>query len=319
MTQTVYVLGAGFNYSILDPVLSGQAPLARNFFQVLLNSSQRRLLEQSRELLGEIERYWKLDLDTLSSAPFDIEECLTFFESQFLDKPEEERITTPEWRCAIALRNLLLSYLGDLNLKSAGNFTPASTQFGRDVITTRADILTFNYDTSAEAAVESASGIFIPPRILPTPLRPPEPVSEVPSDYLDASYFRWNRNLAYGIQFDEVAIPMPGIPRYVNKIRYYGHPSNNLYTNTRVLKLHGSIDWLKYTQRSAWPRGIGADPGGNPPSGTILAKYNNYWRLNPPEHKGWLMDPVIIPPQLYKKYDTEPYLNIWPLALSSLT
>jgi hypothetical protein len=36
MGEVVFVLGAGFNRSILDPTRSKSAPLARNFFEVLM-------------------------------------------------------------------------------------------------------------------------------------------------------------------------------------------------------------------------------------------------------------------------------------------
>jgi Resolvase, N terminal domain len=89
MAQVVFLLGAGFSCSVLDPSRGKAAPLARNFFQVLM--ADRRYeggLDGFRQhvfvdvLLEEIARYWHLDLDGLKTRPFDIEECLTLFESQ---------------------------------------------------------------------------------------------------------------------------------------------------------------------------------------------------------------------------------------------
>lgn len=86
MADVVFLLGAGFNCSVVDPSREATPPLARNFFQVLLGSRRYRdSLDVFRGrlfvdvLLEEIERYWKLDLDALKSTAFDIEECLTLF------------------------------------------------------------------------------------------------------------------------------------------------------------------------------------------------------------------------------------------------
>ena len=91
MGEVVFVPGAGFNRSILDPTRSNSAPLARNFFQVFMTDKTfASSLDAFRQhiyvdlLFEEIERYWHRDLDGLRTQPFDIEECLTLFESQEL-------------------------------------------------------------------------------------------------------------------------------------------------------------------------------------------------------------------------------------------
>lgn len=45
----------------------------------------------------------------------------------------------------------MLMYLGELSL---GGHTPTARQFGVNVLAANADVLTFNYDTLAEAAIE---------------------------------------------------------------------------------------------------------------------------------------------------------------------
>jgi hypothetical protein len=77
------------------------------------------------------------------------------FESQRADSPEADRQITLE-RAEFALRHLLLAYLSELAHEGT---TPAAHQFGVDVIEASADVLTFNYDTLAEEAIESASGL----------------------------------------------------------------------------------------------------------------------------------------------------------------
>jgi hypothetical protein len=98
MAEVIYLLGAGFNYGVVDLRRGRRPPLARNFFQVLLqDGALEHRLEAIRQsiyidiLLGEIRRHWHLDLPALKTEPFDIEECLTLFESQLLDESDPHR------------------------------------------------------------------------------------------------------------------------------------------------------------------------------------------------------------------------------------
>jgi hypothetical protein len=194
-------------------------------------------------LFEEIARYWHLDLEGLRTKPFDIEECLTLFESQAEDASDPDRKLRLA-RASFALRQMLLTYLGDL---SHAGHTPTAHQFGTEVVATGADVLTFNYDTLAEEAIALASGVEPKPR--PESLRGPPDERQLSDDDLDASHFSWRPALASGFEFDEVSLPVAGVPPYVEGRRYYSHPNNKLYSATRVLKLHGSIDWLRYTDQ----------------------------------------------------------------------
>jgi hypothetical protein len=169
MVETVYLLGAGFNYSVVHTHgvhRIRRPPLATNFFQVLFEDGRYEgLLEFIRNriyvdiLFDEIRRFWHLDLAALKREPFDIEECLTLFESQLLDEkePESDRALTLQ-RARFALRSLLLMYLTDL----LSDVNPTAQRFGLDVLRSKADVMTFNYDTMAEQAIASASGEVVP-------------------------------------------------------------------------------------------------------------------------------------------------------------
>lgn len=295
--------------------------MARNFFQVFLSSSRYRDgFDAFRGrlfvdvLLEEIERYWNLDLDGLRSTPFDIEECLTLFESQRSDGlPAEQDLRLR--RAAYAMRNLLLTYLGDV---SHSGYTPTAHRFGSDVLALSADVLTFNYDTLAEEAIESASGIG--PKPQPTRAGSGAPMDrEVPDADLDASHLRWKRALACSFKFDEVDLPIAGIPPQVIGTRYYAHPGNALYERTRVLKLHGSIDWLKYTSLRVIPPEIEMQPPALPPTGLVLERHPGYWLGESPTRNGWRMESVVITPQLYKEFREHPLPQVWEQALRTLT
>jgi hypothetical protein len=262
-------------------------------------------------LLDLIQRYWKLDLDALAHTPFDIEECLTMFESQHLDGPEEVRKRAKS--AEFALRHLLLMYLSEMHLGSMNR--PAESQFGHDVMAAGADVLTFNYDTLAEYAIEhsSGNGTKLEPKTRPEC----EDGREVVDEDLDARMYEWNPNLAYGFEFDEVRLPVPGAWNPISGSRYYEHQSNELYACRRVLKLHGSINWLKYTSSRHLP----AVPGyeGSTPTGVVLEGLHSS-SLDPlPTRNGWYMEPVVIPPQLYKQFDSNPFRQVWTEALSSLS
>lgn len=94
---------------------------------------------------------------------------------------------------------------------------------------------------------------------------------------LDVSFHRWNRNLACGFKFDEVSLRRPGVPRNVSGDRYYNNPENQLYENTRVLKLHGSIDWLRYTPMRIFPTEYQPEAAGSTPTGIFLDSSPNHW------------------------------------------
>lgn len=322
VSQVVYVLGAGFNCSVLDPRLRNlRAPLARNFFQVMLGPGRlREKLDGIRrhvyvdELFAMVDRYWHLTLDDLDTAPFDIEECLTLLESIEMEKRGTEE-GLRALRAAYAMRALLLDYLSEMSM--GGATTPTGHRFGMEVLGADSDVLTFNYDTLAEDAIASASGVG--PSPTPPPMSMEHSGESVPDEYLGASHLAWKRTLACGFEFDEVALPVAGVPRYVVGERYYRHPENYLYTSRRVLKLHGSIDWLRYTPRRAIPPEFTPDAPENPPKGLVQERYAHWWMGEPPQRDHWYMDPLIVTPQLYKKYDEGPLPTVWGHALDTLS
>ena len=312
------MLGAGFNCSILDPTRGSAAPLAQNFFEVLLADPRNDLGGFRRHvfvdvLLEEIERYWHLDLDGLRTQPFDIEECLTLFESQADDAPDDDtRLRL--LRASFALRQMLLTHLGHL---TDGGSTPTARRFGDEVHSTEADVLTFNYDTLAEESIASASGFGT--KVFPDSLRggPPDE-RELSDEDLDASHHAWKSALAVGFKFDEVELPVAGPSTHVEGPRYYSHPNNKLYDSRRVLKLHGSIDWLRYTDRREFPQLENFQPR-DPRTGIVLAKSPPYWYGETLSHDVWQMEPIIIPPLLYKRFDHDPFPAVWQAALQTLS
>jgi hypothetical protein len=320
VASVVYLLGAGFNLSVVSGDWPGvEPPLSRTFFQVLMRSGRfREKLDGIRtriyvdQLLAEIERYWHLSLNDLETAPFDIEECLTLFESLVSDDIDASRALDLQ-RADFALKNLLHMYLADVG---SGAPTPSAEAFARDILMTGADVLTLNYDDVAERLLESASGLS--PQV-GQPHADPS-TGAIPDEALDARFHNWNRSLALGFRFDELFVPVPGVLVFVPGERYYARPSNQLYAGTRVLKLHGSIDWLRYTGQRLYPVSPEDSPmGDEPPSGLVLDRHPTYWMAGPEQHSGWLMEPQLIPPTLYKKFAPHPFQLVWDAVVTSLS
>ena len=286
MAETVFVLGAGFSCSLVDPLFSDRPmvlppPVTNNFFQMLVGPFRLgEKLESIRlkrvpidVLLSAREKYWHLTLDDFASHHFDLEECMTFFESRMNDPalPDNERLESAQ--AGYTLRQLLISYLSQMFLSS----TPMAKAFGRHVLGARADILTFNYDTVAEEAITHASG------------RGPNPWPQefigygappIPDASLGSSDTTWKPALAYGFRFDEVDLPFP-ISQPIDGARYYAHPDNQLYRSTRVLKLHGSANWLRYTQNRSIPVEFTPELREQFPQGVVLDHSTKSWMLEP--------------------------------------
>jgi len=97
MAQTVYVLGAGINMSIVNAARNVRPPLATDFFQQLhrgyrAEGSLEELHEANKDVYDYIEHYWKLSPHDLSKAPFDLEACFTLLQQQRAEANDEQNV-----------------------------------------------------------------------------------------------------------------------------------------------------------------------------------------------------------------------------------
>src|SRR5437660_6826543 len=157
----VYVVGAGLNQSIKDQH-SLSPPMLKNFFQIALKHP--RLSHESRlrglePLFAYIEKYWKKTRADLSSSDFDLEECFTLLETQRQDaiKSNDEGNARTLYSIEFSLKGLLAELLSDFETFSLSSETMRA--FGKMIYDQKAVILSFNYDTMTEAAIESGSGL----------------------------------------------------------------------------------------------------------------------------------------------------------------
>jgi hypothetical protein len=134
------------------------------------------------------------------------------------------------------------------------------------------------------------------------------------------SRHNWNRPLGYGFKFDEIPLQQVGVPKYVEGARFYTLRENQLYTKP-LLKLHGSLNWFRYYIRTSPSLPEESEPRLNGKENEIILNDGHWWLAKPPDHKGWLLDPVIITPILYKDeyYDRKPFKEIWKMAKDVLS
>ena len=307
--MTVFIFGAGINRGIFD--WDGlQPPLANDFFQLALKHS-RTGLQRYRNLLQPlfeyIRRYWKLTIGDLEDQPFDLESCYTLIQLQRLEA--QRRNDRHSWLTLARLEYRLTAFLAEY-LSEFEYFIHNSEEFkalGNILYSEKPAVLTFNYDTLVESAIESASLVNadIPASYPGMPTKS----GEVPDDELPYSHFNWNRPLSYGVQFDEVQLHRAGVPSIVSGERFYTHPENRLY-NPPLLKLHGSINWFVHTGYTRLNDGLHDDKVGK----TVL--YRPTWWFNEPPFLGtWIIEPLIVTPVVNKETLRTPMIRkLWDRA-----
>lgn len=158
MTEAVYIVGAGTNMVVSHKDSGVRPPLAMDLFQKLhkeLNESEIvELVSKNRELYEYIKNYWKLTEQDLSYKAFDMEECFTLLEKHLEASDGQSADQTKLW----TIRGQLLRLLADLLNEISSNQSPESEglrPIAGKIIEENAAVLTFNYDTFLEEAIQS--------------------------------------------------------------------------------------------------------------------------------------------------------------------
>lgn len=311
----VYLVGAGLNQCVND--WHGlKPPLATDFFANALRSEKYGAEHYSSRvscLYEYIEKYWKKSKDDLLTEPFDLEDCFTLLQ---LQSYEAARIGDEDRVHGLAIIDFRLKALLAEFLSEFEHFAVASDllrEFGKRVHRERPTIITFNYDCLLETAIETASGM--PTEIPHSIINPPTPNASIPDEELPYSHFNWNRPLGYGIEFDEVQLQRAGLPAFVDGGRFYSHPENDLY-DWKILKLHGSLNWFRYLPIRKWSLPGMVDQLSRDELQEVILVNGHWWFNEPPDRNGWLIDPLIITPTLYKTklYEEEIFPRLWDQA-----
>lgn len=314
MGETTYLLGAGINRSVkgrngLFP------PLARDFFRQVLRHpriSDEHTIGQIAPLFVFIDKYWHLNQSDLKDKDFDLEECFTLLELQRRDaaRLQDQDTFAHASRLEWLLTQLLLDFMSEIEhwFFESNEFQ----SFGSHLLSEGATVITFNYDTMLESAMEAAS----PPRLdARKALFSRDPMDNVISEEdITYSWHEWNPYVAYKVRFDEVALLTPGVTRIVEGIRYYGH-SQNLVDLPAFLKMHGSLGWFFHSGYRI--DGVQLEGEAASRTGRSLLR-RGFHRLGMPNidyTDGEILLPLIITPVLNKPYDQHPvFLKIWEQA-----
>jgi len=326
LNEIVYLFGAGVNQAVKD--WDGLSPpLSRNLFQIALNKekySNELYIDKMKELFDYIEKYFKMTRNDLKIKPFDLEMCFTLLERQALQAFKIGK--NEEGQYLFNILFLFKSFLAEV-ISDFDHFSITSTSLrnlGKIITYEKPTIITFNYDCIMEQIIESSSG-----------LNPNFPESfmehmnkimikdkkEIPDELVKYSHYNWNRPLGYGFKFDEIQLQQAGPSIFINGNRFYSYAENQLY-KIPLLKLHGSLNWFRYLPLRMIPNFPGEpEPELGERKKNILLKRGNWWFGRPPFHEGWLLDPLIITPTLYKEnyYDEMPFMDIWEIAKNSLS
>ena len=326
LSNIVYLFGAGLNQSIKD--WDGfSPPMIRDFFKIALQKRKYRTeayVDKLRIVYDYIQKYWHRDVTDLETSSFDLEECFTFLESQS-DEALQKENAKDYYRLQYTqflLKSFLAEVLSEFEIFASSSNTMSS--FGKVLYKEKPTIITFNYDCFLEAAIESASGCSnsIPEEMCkPPPDKWPFERIRVSDEELGYSHHNWNRPLGYGITFNEVQLHRAGLSTYVEGNRFYSYPQNKLYS-WPILKLHGSLNWFRYLPIRKHPS-IPSNEHiqlGEKENKIILVR-GNWWFAEPPDLDGWIIDPIIITPVLYKdKFYRQPIFEyLWERARYALS
>ncbi len=319
MAETTYLLGAGINRCVqADDGLV--PPLARDFFQQALRHPRIAAHQASGRLdplLEFIQTYWHLSPEDLKGAEFDIEECFTFLELQRREAEAsgDQKVLEHASRLEWDMTQLLLDVMSEC--EHWYHYSAAIKKFAGRLLTERAAILTFNYDTLLESALEFAS----PARkdvlaILDAQTSRDPGDNEIRDSEISFSFHEWNRYLAYNVPFDEVALRLPGNMRMVDGERYFRVVGANT-TVSPFLKLHGSLGWFYRTGYRVDNVPLEGDEALR--AGSSVLRPSNQ-RFGVPAFDGWeKLLPLLITPVLNKPYDRySVFRTIWAKAENEL-
>lgn len=322
MREVVYIIGAGLNQVVKD--WDGDSPpLLNNFFNIALKKrkfSEEYYSKQIQDVYDYIGKCFRKSKEDLAESQFDLELCFTLLEQQMQEAHSKGNVN--EFQRLFTIRFHLKAFLAEV-LSDFNHFSFTShimRNLGKVIQYEQPTIVTFNYDCLLESILELTAGVntFVP-RQFHKPRFPFE--EEEPSDELLVySHCNWNKPLGYGFQFDLVQLQQAGISRFVGGSRFYSIPQNKLYTKP-LLKLHGSLNWFRYLPIRSFPTFPGEkEPEFGERGSQIMLNDATWWFARPPEYDGWLIDPMIITPVLYKDeyYNEKPFKEIWEKARGAL-
>lgn len=287
--KTTYILGAGFNQCVKG--INGlKPPLSTNFFNTILKNKECNTInyDDRTQLVYEyIYKYWKKSKENLLYDDFNLEECFTLLQLQLLEasSTNNQELITNLLKINSTLKFMFIESLCEFEAFSSSS--NLMLNFASLIYNEKSNILTFNYDCNLEKAIETISN------------------------------HKWNSFLSYGVKFDKVQIFKNNTMSYVKKEDFYNMFQRSPY-NWNILKLHGSLNWFKCIPTSEYDlfRNYRNDISAKKAQ-FILADTHKYF--NKYESSNLIVDPLIIPPVLYKDYGQDIISALWDMAKNVLS
>ncbi|MDF2505162.1 MULTISPECIES: SIR2 family protein [Clostridium] len=287
--STTYILGAGFNQCVkgtdgLKP------PLSTNFFNTLLKNKKyngTKYNYKTKIVYEYIYKYWKKSKEDLLYDAFNLEECFTLLQLQLL----ESSSTNDEELVSKLLKiNSTLKFMFIESLCGFEDFSSSSDlmmNFASLIYNEKPNVLTLNYDCNLEKAIETISN------------------------------GNWKSFLSYAVKFDKVQTLKDNKISYIKKEDFYDIHEPPIY-DWNILKLHGSLNWFKCIPSSKYDlfRAY-RNTDSNDKLQFILTESHKYF--DEYEDNDLIVDPLIIPPVLYKDYSQDIICTLWEKAKNVLS
>lgn len=315
MSNNLFLFGAGFNRDITD--FDGiNSPLSNDFFKVFLNKREfknEHIKQKLTPLLEIIQKVWHKSEIDLKIHQLNLEEVYTYLQLKSLDSKKKTQFYI---NILESLTRVMSRCLKGFEIHCMRN--PIYLNFGRMLYNKKPTIITFNYDCMLERLIELAS---MPSRDIPENFfHDFEDNEEISGENVLYSHFNWNRPKHYGIEFDMLNLYQAGPGQYVDRKRFYSLEGNTL-SNWKILKLHGSLNWFRLTNKLRYPTLTNElYKFYNDNKSKIFLFEKEWWGLEPPDFNNWILQPLIITPVLYKHKDLEnfPFNDLWRQAYEEL-
>lgn len=277
--KTTYILGAGFNQCVKG--MNGiKPPLSTNFFNTILKNEKTNILKENTGLVYEyIYKYWKKTKEDLIYEDFDLEECFTLLQLQLLEASHnnDQNLISMLLKVNSILKFMFIESLCEF--ESFSNSSNLMLNFASIIYEKKPNILTFNYDCNLETAIDTISN------------------------------HKWSPLFSYGVKFDKIQTIKNDKMIFIKKDDFYNGATNPLY-NWNILKLHGSLNWFKCISTREYDlfKNYRNDIS-NKKTQFILADTHKYF--NEFTSANLIVDPLIIPPVLYKDYSQDIISTLW--------
>ena len=330
--KLVYLIGAGANRAYAD-IEGDQPPLIDEVFS---SASRLGFLKHegrngaSNELVDFVDSQFHVDERNLTKTRVSVEEVM----DHILDSWEKAlaQKDAKEVQLCQLLWSQVTRTIGCVLQRAAfnANWCDSLKALGVLLWAEKPTILTFNYDTILEDAIEKASG--------PSTLRYRPPVlapgfgsavdaklhgEVVGSETHDGIPLRvWTPYLNYGWNPDFASGTLFGGLRRCSAWSPFAGAVRSAVEGPRMLKLHGSLNWFRFTgEPKIAPSSVVSAPPTETFEGKTLFMDYAWMPYDWPSCEAIQLEPLVVTPNKLKEKATQlpPYDTLWEQAARALT